>query len=245
MTDAVEPKTLNVTCPRCGRATAATILARGKGFGSALYATMVSSYFVECGGCQREFLVDSDFSLQSFGEPEVNAALIRGEDHPDIRWVKCFPIEHFPDVPPSVPPELKSLYEEASASLLSGFPNAAGILFGKILEVATRAEVVMAQIRDVDVEAYKKMWLKKRLEVLKAAGIVPAALFDLVDVIKDERDRAVHEQNYLLEDAAELKRFVDVLLNLIFSLPGQIDAVRRKRELARNAAIVAHPGGAG
>jgi predicted nucleic-acid-binding Zn-ribbon protein len=223
------PKTLKLTCPRCGFANAARVLASGKSFSKPLELTITTSYFVECGACDREFLVDDYVSLQSMDDLDVKTALIRGQSHPKFAWKKCHPIENFPNSPSDVPEEVGLLYREAAAALLSGFPNAAGMLFGKLLETATRTASIVSKMKTEEPEKYRKMWLKKRLQILKSEGIVPPALSELVDVIKDERDEAVHGFNsYTIEEASELKRFVDLFLEIVFSVPARLAAAKQK-----------------
>jgi len=78
-------------------------------------------------------------------------------------------------------------------------------------------------------EQYRQSWLKFRISKLKEVQAIPPALAELVDVIKEEGDAAVHDDVVYEKDSAQaLRNFTKAFLEQTFTLPEHIRLVRSK-----------------
>ena len=226
MTELTE-KVRRTNCPRCGIATAATVLANGPSRGEVLRGPSLQTYFCQCTGCGREFLLDSYFSLSKLGGLSTLEALAAGPElGKQMGWDVCFPAEHA-SCPEDVPETVKVFYLEAARALASSLPNAAGAMFRKTLEAATLDQSIISLLSTVDIEKYKKKSLFGRIEDLKIAGVISPPIYGLVDTIRLEGNAAVHDVSaYSLHEAKELSNFTDSMLMQIFTIPAKLNLTR-------------------
>jgi hypothetical protein len=128
-----------------------------------------------------------------------------------------------------VPNPAAAFYKQGATALANDLFDAAGAMFRKCLESVTRCEQLIARIPEAERASYKEKWLKARIKHLKDLHIIPPALFELVDVIKDEGDEAVHEDELYDKASAEsLRKFTQTFLEHTFTLPAEIARVRSK-----------------
>lgn len=143
---------------------------------------------------------------------------------------RAFPTSVAGPTPAATPQPAANFYHQGITALGHGLNDAAGCMFRKCLEAATRSDELTRMIPEGEREEYGRKWLKARLTKLKEIHAIPPALADLVDVIKDEGDAAVHEnQLYDKASAEALQGFTETFLEQMFTLPAQIKKVRAKK----------------
>lgn len=149
------------------------------------------------------------------------------------RETNAFPTKQARPIPSDTPNPAADFYKQAATAFAHGLYDAAGAMFRKCLESTTRTQSILCLIPETDRETYLKSWLKARIARLKEIHAIPPALADLVDVIKDEGDSAVHGDSlYDKESAEALHGFTETFLEQIFSIPAQIERVRSKKQKA-------------
>jgi hypothetical protein len=202
-------------------------LASGERRGDVLSDPSLKTYFCACTSCDREFLVDSYFSLSKLGALSPVDVLAAGNDLSNrMSWTVCFPLEYV-ETPDDVPETVLPFYTEAARALANSLPNAAGAMFRKTLEAATLSENILSKIDQVVVERYQKQTLFNRILELRKLGVIPPALDELFDTIRLEGNSAVHDiREYSTSEAQALKYFTDALLMQVFSLPAKFKATR-------------------
>lgn len=147
------------------------------------------------------------------------------------REVGALPAKQSLPTPADTPEPAASFYKQAATAMAHGLYDAAGAMFRKCLESVTRMEALLNVIPEADRNDFRKMWLKARITKLKQIHAIPPALGDLVDVIKDEGDGAVHDDVIYDKDSAEaLQGFTETFLEQTFTIPAQIARVRAKKK---------------
>jgi len=150
------------------------------------------------------------------------------------KFVLCVPPAAAQKAPLHTPSLVANFFEQGTAALAQGLSDAAGAMFRKSLEAATRSDELMAKISEGERDGYKAKWLKARLTRLKELHVIPPSLAELADVIKDEGDTAIHENELYDKDSAEaLQDFAETFLEQVFTLPAQIEQVKKKRANTR------------
>lgn len=115
--------------------------------------------------------------------------------------------------------------------------DASGTMFRKVVDKATR-DMLPAQPADEDKThpdfvAWKvRKDLKLRLEWLVAKGKISATLEPLLESVREDGNDAAHA-TIGKEEAEDLLDFTVVLLETLYTLPGQIEANRLRREARR------------
>ena len=110
-------------------------------------------------------------------------------------------------------------------------------MFRKVVDKATR-DMLPPQPEDEDKNhpdfiAWKvRKDLKLRLEWLVGHGKIPATLEPLLESVREDGNDAAHA-TIGKEEAEDLLDFTVVLLETLFTLPGQIEANRARREARR------------
>lgn len=231
MTD--KKQTVLVSCPRCGIKVAAQIIAEGKDTWKSPEGDSVKSMLAKCTNneCGKEFLVDSYFSLSTMSQLDTISLLktMRADNsNKKYSWNKCYPLEHSPNCPKHLPSNVEIAYNEGAMALMYSLPNAAGVMFGRALELATQAESLLNQIPENQQNKFRKQNLYHRIEMLKNSGIITNLIFELADAIRIERNSAAHESsNFSMDEASKLKSFLDAFFGLVFTIQYNADSVRR------------------
>jgi Domain of unknown function (DUF4145) len=144
--------------------------------------------------------------------------------------IAAFPISKARPTPADTPEPAANFYRQAATAMAHELHDAAGSMFRKCLESVTRSNAMLDLIPSDDRAAFAAMWLKARITKLKQIHAIPPALGDLVDVIKEEGDGAVHDDViYDKESAEALHRFTETFLEQTFTIPAQIAKIRKKR----------------
>jgi len=144
---------------------------------------------------------------------------------------RAFPPSSGLPTPSDTPEPAASFFGQGAIAMTHDLFDAAGAMFRKCLESVTRSEALLGLIPEADRAAFQESWLKARITKLKEIQAIPPALGDLVDVIKDEGDDAVHDNTLYDKDSAHaLQQFTSVFLEQTFTIPAQIARVRAKSQ---------------
>lgn len=134
-------------------------------------------------------------------------------------------VEKWPAVeiegPPDVPPNVERFFIQGMINLRGRHWDAAGAMFRKALDVATKI---------ICPEARKKT-LFARIEQLVEAGLLTEAMGEWSHEIRIDGNDAVHdEEPETEEDAQAIQKFTDAFLRYSFTLPSLVEENRKKRE---------------
>ena len=126
-------------------------------------------------------------------------------------------------VPENVPDNIASFYSQGSENLLAKRWDAAGSMFRKSLDIATKT---------LD-PALKSLKLFHRIEKLHKDGLITDALRDWSHELRLEGNEAVHDDEpETQDDASTSQKFAEAFLTYTFTLPALVIANRKKREPA-------------
>ncbi|WP_439469206.1 DUF4145 domain-containing protein [Blastomonas fulva] len=115
--------------------------------------------------------------------------------------------------PPDTPPIVANYFEQATASLNSAHFDAAGLMFRKSLETATK-------ILD---ENLSKLSLYKRIDALVESNSLTKDMGDWAHEVRLGGNEAAHDDEpYTLEQAEELRGFIESFLRYAFTLPSAV-----------------------
>jgi hypothetical protein len=126
-----------------------------------------------------------------------------------------WPSELENSTPADVPPTVSRYFEQAADSLRAKNFDAAGVMFRKSLEVATREKAPG--------EADKP--LVKRIDALATAGLITADMQAWAHQIRLGGNDAAHDDEPFAEvDAERLFKFTDAFLRYAYTLPAMVTA---------------------
>jgi tetratricopeptide (TPR) repeat protein len=129
--------------------------------------------------------------------------------------------------PTSVPANVESFYNQGLENLAAGRWDAAGAMFRKSLDVATK---VIAPDK-------RAKTLFARINELVAEGRLTNAMGEWSHELRLDGNDAVHDEEPETEaDAHVMHRFAEALLTYSFTLPAMVEANRAKRTPVANDA---------
>jgi hypothetical protein len=124
-------------------------------------------------------------------------------------------------VPDAIPENVGRFYLQGLESLKAKRWDAAGAMFRKALDVATK---------QLDV-GLKNQPLARRIEALFAAGRITESVRDWSHEIRMDGNDAVHDEDPETEDdAVATERFTEAFLTYTFTLPAKVATNRTKRK---------------
>lgn len=124
-----------------------------------------------------------------------------------------WPEEESGAAPENTPATVARYFEQGTSSLSSGNFDAAGMMFRKTLETATK-------ILD---ESFVKLPLVKRIDALAGSGKLTPDLAEWAHEIRLGGNDAAHEEEpFTPEDAESLKKFLENFLRYAFTLPSAV-----------------------
>jgi hypothetical protein len=137
--------------------------------------------------------------------------------------------------PPHTPAEIDRIFTEAASCEALGLWDAAGAMFRKVLDAATRMKTPTPVEGDQSTPAWKVYKdLRLRLDWLFDRNLLDASLRDLSGCIHQDGNDAAHDLNGIGEaEAKDLGEFADIVLRTIFTIPGQIEENQRRRDERR------------
>lgn len=225
-------------CPRCGQS-------------MTTFDILANTYVHEIGGSSERW--ECFLQCRKCGKPSI--ALLAKQAHANggpasqdgkfanyvfrlESWV--FEVPGRRKCPEYVPDHVRRVFEEAATCSAVGAWDAAGTMFRKVLDVATRS---ITPRPDSNVEPRPSNWktfkdLRLRLDWLFAQGLLSSALKDLSSCIHEDGNDAAHDAAGISHDEAEdLGDFSENVLETLYTLPGQIVENRRRREARRGTEV--------
>lgn len=208
------PTHLNYNCPHC--------LARGAGFETRYqwpspkgrdYANVLAV----CGVCK------SGMIILSYAEEATHADLISHDTiYPGSNFAIRATWPRFTgQCPAKVPDNVASFYDQGLENLSTGRWDAAGAMFRKSLDVATK---MIAPDK-------RSKTLYSRINELVSEGRLTEAMGKWSHEIRLDGNDAVHDEEPETErDATVSQRFTEALLTYTFTLPAMVEANRAKRD---------------
>ncbi|MGO4338991.1 DUF4145 domain-containing protein [Labrys sp. KB_33_2] len=134
---------------------------------------------------------------------------------------------YYPSPPASLSKRVEEIFREACSCRAKGFAEAAGAMFRKTIDVATK-EIYDTDARLTGVKPNQAA--RQRIKEMAAAGVVDAELADLADIQLLDGNDAVHDVDpYTPSEAEELEGLTRELLERLFSRPARLKAVRDKQ----------------
>lgn len=219
-------------CPRCG---ADKVTFDVKSYVTLSYGTyQPTEIFVRCRNCGSA----SIFLVEKGSATSPDLAKLNGT-FANAVWDFLDYVVIIPNTqrcPDHTPPEIASIFNEAAQCLGIGAYEAAGTMFRKVVDKATR-DMLPPQPNDedrnhADFIAWKvRKDLKLRLEWLLEKGKLSRALEPLLENVREDGNDAAHDR-IGREEAEDLQDFTVVLLETLYTVPGQVEA-NRLRRLAR------------
>lgn len=212
----------NYDCPHC--------LTRGAGFEVTYqwrpHRTITdASMLAVCGICKGGMTLLSEFRLAGNAHPD----LVREDvPYPGERFIIRATWPRFAGrCPADVPPNVESFYNQGLENLSAGRWDAAGAMFRKSLDVATK---IIAPDK-------RSKTLFARINELVTEGRLTEAIGEWAHEIRLDGNDAVHDDEPESDDdAAVMRRFAEAVLTYSFTLPALVATNRAKRHPANDAA---------
>lgn len=228
-------------CPRCGqRHTTFDILAE-KQVDWASWPSFET--FLVCRNCHRSSIALLKKYESGFDSPLAIKAHYANTYFVLKEWV--FEIPGSRAAPEYVPAPIQRIFNEAANCAAIGAFDAAGTMFRKVLDVATRdmapEPVPGSEDTPPNWKTYKD--LRLRLDWLFVKGILGTALKDLSSCIHEDGNDAAHDAAGITSsEADDLGDFAERVLEALFTVPGQIEENRRRRDERRGSIATAAVG---
>ena len=224
-------------CPRCGQ-TKTTFEIRsafniGDSGGWDLYEA-----FLICRRCLRPSI---GLLEEKVTKPEGPASLLGQFANWAFNfqhWV--FQVPNRRKTPASVPVPIAKIFEEAATCAAIGAWDASGTMFRKVLDSATRSIILTPDAADRNAAPNWKTYkdLRLRLNWLFEHQLLNPALQDLSSCIHEDGNDAAHDVTGVGEaEAQDLGDFCEIVLETLYTLPGQIAENRRRRDHRREVSI--------
>lgn len=209
------PTQFRTDCPHCSTTGAGfTVAFQWRGKESWERAQLLAV----CGVCGRGSIVLSRH-LAGIEHPDLctHDTSFPGSDYViEARWPSATL-----SIPESTPDAIAHFYRQGLENLGARRWDAAGAMFRKTLDVATKA-------LDPDL---KKLSLFHRIERLAEDGMLTPAMRAWSHEIRLDGNDAVHDETPETEaDATVTQRFAEAFLTYAFTLPAMVEANRAKRE---------------
>ncbi len=190
--------------------------------------------FLLCRSCARPSNALLRANSGSAAPPAGNRGEYANYAYSLSHWV--FEIPHSRQVPDHVAEDVRRIFNEAADCLAIGAYDAAGTMFRKALDTATRERTP-----DPDSNATPKVpnWktykdLRLRLDWLFSNSLLDDSLRDLSSCIHQDGNDAAHDPRGIgMEEAEDLADFADQVLRVIYTIPGQIRENMRRRDVRR------------
>lgn len=132
-------------------------------------------------------------------------------------------------IPSDLPANVESFFTQGLENLRAARWDAAGAMFRKTLDVATK--LIAPQ--------YKEKSLYHRIESLVGDGLLTNAIGEWSHEIRIDGNDAVHDEEPETEaDALALQKFCEAFLTYSFSLPSMVAQNRQKRDLTEPDKVI-------
>lgn len=205
-------------CPHCATRAAGFYVAYQ--WPSKLH-THIANLLAVCGVCDRGITIVSMDKSANNHTDLTRASYLYPE--PGYLILETSPPANDPR-PEFVPDNVASFFEQGSENLKAGRWDAAGAMFRKTLDVATKT--VSPSLRNLT--------LFKRIESLVDTGLLTPAMGDWSHEIRIDGNDAVHDDQPECEnDARAAHQFTEAFLIYAFSLPQKVEKNREKRTASK------------
>lgn len=211
-------------CPRCGhKQMTLDVLASANTFSGSTLQTRSFETFCRCRHCFGTSIFElynkiSDHPPHKFDGTINGSFSIEEVIRPSAATIKC---------PDYVPETVKSVFDEAAECLAIKQWNAAGAMFRKIVDLASKERLPPAEVAEPSKQIRRN--LKARLDWLFANGRLPDDLLPLADCIREDGNDAVHEYPIQQPEAEDVADFTIQLLERLYTSPGKLNAAAIRR----------------
>jgi hypothetical protein len=219
---------LAADCPRCGQPkTTFDVLSCVPGSGSDLFEA-----FALCRHCWRPSIAEL-YNRNSTDPPSAYRSQYINHTFDIRKWVQVIPTAR--QCPEYVPDGIERIYAEAAKCEAIGLWDAAGAMFRKVLDASTRLVTPSPIADDTATPAWKVYKdLRLRLDWLFERQLLDPALREISSCIHQDGNDAAHSLAGIgREEATDLADFTTLALRTMFTLPGQIDENKRRRQERR------------
>jgi hypothetical protein len=220
-------------CPRCGQSrTTFDVLADVPSVRSDLWDPR--EVFLRCRSCGGSSIGLLTKKTSGIPEPTQIAGHFIDAYYRLAEWV--FKIPSRRTCPQHVPDDVQRIFNEAASCLAIQCWDAAGSMFRKTLDVTTRSKI---STPDADISPKAPNWktykdLRLRLDHLFQSGLLDRSLEDLSSCIHQDGNDAAHDEIGIgPEEAEDLADFTERVLEIVYTIPGQINENKRRREYRR------------
>jgi len=133
--------------------------------------------------------------------------------------------------PEHLPEDIGKMFQEGSACLAVGCPNAAGAMFRTCVDMATRRLLPEGEVEGLNGKVRRDLGL--RLPWLFQHGFLAKDLENLSRCIREDGNDGVHAGTLLMEDAQDLIDFARALLERLYTEPARLKIAEARREARR------------
>ena len=224
-------------CPRCGQGkTTFDILSQSPYYdGSVFYET-----FARCRHCNKCSIALFSPKMSNSTDIENLSGEYINSHYAFCEWVSVVPVTK--PTPKFVPEPIARIFQEAATCTAIGNWDAGGTMFRKTLDASTRSITPRPDSEELvkapNWKTYKD--LKLRLDWLFEKQILSAALKDLSSCIHEDGNDAAHDLVGIDKaEASDLSEFTEMILQALYTVPGQIEENRRRRDERRGTSETA------
>ncbi|WP_234419135.1 DUF4145 domain-containing protein [Sphingomonas sp. EC-HK361] len=184
----------------------------------------MASVLAICAVCNRGLILKLCLQNPDFAFPNLCAFSV------DFDVLFPNPFEIYPAAtsyaPDNVPANIQSFFLQGVESYRSQRWDAAGSMFRKTLDIATKALF----------PSERSSTLYKRITSMVGSGLLTSAMGDWSHEIRLDGNEAVHDDEPETEaDALAALKFTEAFLTYSFTLPAMVEANRAKRESTKVA----------
>jgi hypothetical protein len=232
MADKPQNPMLAANCPRCGqnRTTFDVLAEKQIGFSTwEKYET-----FVVCRNCYRSSIALLKQNQSNAQNPMSEHGHYVNGTFSFESWVFEVPNRRHP--PQHVPESIRRIFDEAATCAAVQSWDAAGTMFRKVLDASTRS---ITPKPDSDEKPAPPNWktykdLRLRLNWLFENHLLSSSLKELSSCIHEDGNDAAHDLEGIAQaEAEDLGDFCERVLEALYTLPGQIEENKRRRDERR------------
>ena len=214
-------------CPHCGTVKTAFKLDYSE------RCRLQGTYFAAlglCGVCKGPLLMEfhhpSGLQTAPHGLQDTTFAK-------ESKLFNAWPLPVAPKLPAHTPDKILDVLREAESNRARKKEgvHAASMMYGKVLDLATKA---------VSSDADKSKSLFERIGILGAAGKITSDLAGWMQTLRGVRNDAAHDDDALTVDEVEtLGEATQLLLQYLFTLPGMLSGFKAEQDNAKAAKAAA------
>lgn len=202
-------------CPHCGTKSVAF---NTRFEFRATYVESEKLIVATCASCRNGVIFRLHLTRHTADVVLIN--LIGGHRESGINILDQWPKSEAASIPDNVPENIASILQQAHICFANEAFDAAGVMYRKALEVATKEKA----------PEKAKLTLDKRIEYLAQEGSLPAEVKDWAHEIRLEGNFAAHAADPLSrEQAKTLEQFCEAFMLYVYSMPALVAESRARR----------------